>query len=272
VNPTARNALITLVVVLLVTVCWHGGLDRHAQRATDQTFTRALTTFAIARTLNGVISVAQGTEIAVTPVGIGVALKVGEILDPLNDLIERFSWLLLIASASLGTQILLTEIFSEIWLNLIVSVTAGAFILSLWVKTPPGLGTLLTRVCLITLFTRFVVVATTLISSWIDLAFLEPRQTLAEAQITVTARQIETLNETPDANPELMDRIDQWVDQGSQALDVRRQVDELKRRAESTIGEIINLIVVFFVQTVLVPIVVLFGLMKAFGALLPLRR
>ena len=51
----------------------------------------ALVTFAVARTLNGVISAAQGTEVALEPGGVGVVLSVGEVLDPINDLIERFS-------------------------------------------------------------------------------------------------------------------------------------------------------------------------------------
>ncbi|MDA1077087.1 MAG: hypothetical protein O3A63_20430, partial [Proteobacteria bacterium] len=252
-----KSSLITLLVVGLVGVCWHGGLDRHAEQATEKTFNRALATFAVARTLNGVISVAQGTEIAITPVGVGVALKVGEILDPLNDLIERFSWLLLIASASLGTQILLTQIFSEVWLNALVTVTSIAFLTSLWAWPAGKAHGLITRVALITLFTRFTVVATALLTTWVDAAFLEPRQTQAETQITTTTRQIESMREDPQADPELLDQLSSWMDSGRQALDVRAQVNRLKLRAESTIGEIINLIVVFFVQTVLVPVAVL---------------
>ena len=59
---------------------------------------------AVARTLNGVISVAQGTEVALEPGGVGVNLTVGQILDPVNDLIERFSAVMLVASSSLGLQ------------------------------------------------------------------------------------------------------------------------------------------------------------------------
>ena len=49
---------------------------------------------------------------AAAPAGVGVTITAGEILDPLNDLIERFSWLVLMASASLGTQLVLTDIFA----------------------------------------------------------------------------------------------------------------------------------------------------------------
>jgi hypothetical protein len=71
--------------------------------------------FAVARTLNGVISAAQGTEVALEPGGVGVVLSVGEILDPINDLIERFSAVMLIAASSLGLQALLLNILQGSW-------------------------------------------------------------------------------------------------------------------------------------------------------------
>jgi hypothetical protein len=56
-----------------------------------------LTVYALARGLNAVISVAQGTEMSIEPMGVGLTLTPGEILDPLNDLIEQVSSVLLIA-------------------------------------------------------------------------------------------------------------------------------------------------------------------------------
>lgn len=38
---------------------------------------------------------AQGTELSIEPMGVGVILTLGELLDPLNDLIEQFSNVLL---------------------------------------------------------------------------------------------------------------------------------------------------------------------------------
>ncbi len=59
-------------------------VDRSGESQLDVAFTRALIGFGIARTLNGVISVAQGTEFAGQPAGIGVNFAPGEILDPVN--------------------------------------------------------------------------------------------------------------------------------------------------------------------------------------------
>ena len=84
-------------------------IDEHADADLEALFQRALITFALARTLNGVISAVQGTELALQPAGVGLTLTPGEILDPVNDLVERFSWILLGATISLGIQqVLLT--------------------------------------------------------------------------------------------------------------------------------------------------------------------
>ena len=60
-------------------------LDQQAARNYETLFQRALVTFALARGLNGVISVAQGTEVAVEPGGMGVNFTVGEILEAHPD-------------------------------------------------------------------------------------------------------------------------------------------------------------------------------------------
>ena len=85
------------MLISLIALSWTQLLDQPAQAGTAATLKRALATYAIARGLNGVISVAQGTEIAIQPVGVGLTISAGEILDPLNDLVEHFSWLVLVA-------------------------------------------------------------------------------------------------------------------------------------------------------------------------------
>lgn len=45
---------------------------------------------------------AQGTEVAVEPAGVGVIFTPGQILDPVNDLLEQFSNLMLAASVAFG--------------------------------------------------------------------------------------------------------------------------------------------------------------------------
>ena len=65
---------------------------------------KAIATFAIAKTLNASISFLQGTEIEGSLVFASATFSVGEILDPLNDLVERFSWIMLASAVALGIE------------------------------------------------------------------------------------------------------------------------------------------------------------------------
>ncbi|MCW8892648.1 MAG: hypothetical protein OQL18_04955, partial [Deltaproteobacteria bacterium] len=85
-------------------------VDQSATEQIDESLGRALTTFALARATNGVISVIQESELAVSPAGVGLNLALGQVLDPLNDMVERFSWVMLVALTSLGVQRFLIEI------------------------------------------------------------------------------------------------------------------------------------------------------------------
>ena len=75
-----KIALGVLVAVLLVGM-YSGWLDEPAKEYTEQGLKRVLITYAVARGLNGLISVAQGTEISVEPVGVGMTFTPGQILD-----------------------------------------------------------------------------------------------------------------------------------------------------------------------------------------------
>ena len=92
--------LSTLLALGLVILALAGPLDRLGLSQTQAGFTRALVTYGLVRAMNGVISVAQGTELALEPAGIGVTFTPGEILDPINDLVERFALVLLVAATT----------------------------------------------------------------------------------------------------------------------------------------------------------------------------
>lgn len=260
-----RRGLATLLLAGVVALSWSQILDTTAREDTGATLKRALATFAIARGLNGVISVAQGTELAVQPVGVGVTMTVGEILDPLNDLVESFSWLALLACVSLGTQLLLAEVVVNPWVNGLVSAAAAIYLAALWWPGGTDLARPLWRALTLIVFARFLFALVALATGWTDQAVLAERQEAALARIETTQSHIEALQEVPPASletpaggpPSMLDRLGEFIDDQRQALNVRAQLTALTDRVEGAIGELINLIVVFTVQTILVPVAAL---------------
>lgn len=252
------RVFLTAGLLTLVAASWSGFLDNNAQTTTEASFKRALATFALARGLNGVISVAQGTEIAIQPVGVGLTITAGEILDPLNDLVERFSWLALVACASLGTQMLMTELLSNVWISSLLSVTVLAYLFVLW--WPKGFAgrEILLKICLLLVFTRFVFTVVTLASGWINSAVLVDRQEASMERIAQTTENIELL-QVEDTDASLLERFSTFLDEQRQVFDVRAQLLALKERVESAIEALVDLIIVFVVQTLILPILGLFA-------------
>ena len=76
---------LTLLFLLAAGLIATQALDEQGQHYTNEALKRSLVTFGVARGLNGVISVAQGTEVALQPAGIGLTFTPGQILDPLNE-------------------------------------------------------------------------------------------------------------------------------------------------------------------------------------------
>ena len=76
-----HKALWTAFALAICLLAFTGVADELSESYAATALERAFVTWAVARGLNGVISVAQGTEIALEPGGVGVNLTVGQILD-----------------------------------------------------------------------------------------------------------------------------------------------------------------------------------------------
>ncbi len=273
--PKTTRIFATVATALLVALAWHGALDRLVAEHSDTGMNRCITTYALARTLNGALSVAQGTEIAFQPVGVGVTLTAGEILDPLNDLVERFSTLVLVAVASIGVQMLLGELFGTAWVSVATTAAAACLLWHIWLSRLPRL---LVGACVSVVFARFIFVLAGLAGMWIDNAVLHERQAQAFDELSavsqsVAAAQAPDLPESADApDGGLLDRFGRALGDAGRDFGWQQRLDELRTRAERGISAVINLIIVFVLQTIVIPIAAvwlsLIGLKAMLGTLI----
>ena len=115
------QVVIGFAVLVVLGLNWMPGLDQRAEEYLVDAMADNLLIYATARSLNGIISVVQSIELSVS-LGAGVAVNLGEILDPLNDLIERFSAFVLYGLAGLGLQKLVLIATSGLVMKVVTTV------------------------------------------------------------------------------------------------------------------------------------------------------
>ncbi len=237
-------------------------IDQKASADYEQLFQRAFVTFALARTINGVISVVQGTEVALQPAGVGVTLTPGEILDPVNDLVERFSWVMMGATISLGIQNVLLDVSAWWLIQLLMTALAAWLLIRLWYpgENPGKYNLILKRVFLMLLFIRFAVPVMLIANDLLYQQFLEQRYQQSTEVITRAGEELESLSAQADAeiaeeaDSGMLESISRAWNNTLDSVDMSARLDRMQERAGEVIEHLIELSVVFVLQTGLLPV------------------
>ncbi len=257
-TPLARRILLLVSLAAVLLGAWMAPLDAPATRQVDAGLKRALVSFATARALNAVISVAQGTEMSLQPLGVGVTLAPGQLLDPVNDLVEKFSDLMLMASVAFGVQKLLI-IMGGYWLiSLLLTLAALGWVgLQLQRQRAPAW---LSGLLVVTLMLRFAVPVVTLGTDLLWQKFLAADYATSQQVMDAATGQVASLSPAPPASaeqPGWLDRMKGWVTPNGE---IKARFEQLKQAAEQAVEHIIKLIAIFVLQTLVIPLSLLWGL------------
>jgi len=274
---------LALALVTMLACSWIGPMDSFATERVDAGLKRALISFASARALNAVISVVQGTEVAIEPMGVGVSLSAGQILDPINDLIEQFSSLMLMASVALGIQRVLISIGGYWPISLVMAVVTFAWSWHYFRhKQPPAL---LSKIILILFMIRFTMPMVTIGTDVLFKQFLKDDLNASQLALNAAPGQVSTLvlleNKkitTPEIQPVPVppQNIGAWDDLknvvqngAANVVNVARnsfqvvahpsefyeqQFKKISEAAQKWTEHIIKLIVIFLLQTLIIPV------------------
>ena len=264
-----------LLVAALVACSWLAPLESAAGRTIDAGLKRALVSFAVARTLNAIISVAQGTQVSLQPMGVGVSLTVGQVLDPVHDVIEKFSTLMLIASVAFGVQKVLLAMGGHWLVSLLLTLAAGtwAVLLLRHQRAAPALSRVLSQALVVLLMIRFAIPVVTLGSDAVFQQFLARDYQASQLILDRTSVAVEKTSPAAATGPEnagLLDRMKTWA--AAQNTAWKERLDGLKQAAEQATEHVIKLMVIFLLQTLVVPLGLLWMLVGAMrGVLRSLR-
>lgn len=149
-------------------LAWLGGVDTLSDDHLDLALGAAGAVYATARGINALVSVLQGTELDL----VFITFTIGEILDPVNDLIERFSSVVLFAIGAIAAQKVLLVMVSHSVFNYLLTAIA---VLTAWVyavRHPFWLEPL-AKAFVIAVFVRFALAIVVIGNYWVDYAFLQ---------------------------------------------------------------------------------------------------
>ncbi len=215
----------------------------------DNSMKEALYSFSVAKGLNGVISVVQNSYMDLTPAGVGVEFAAGEILDPLNDLVERFSLVMLYSITVIGVLKILNYADLYISVKLLLPIAIILFMLGIWFKD--FFIKYAIKITFLSLALSLVVPFYVTLNNVFYENFLKDKYETSIAKLKKTTEEIKSVNiEKVEKKRDLLSYITNTVTK----FDLQKRVDALKSKLKDIGDYIVNILIIFIFQSVVLPI------------------
>jgi hypothetical protein len=202
-NPKTRQiAAKSAIAILLAIVLFFSsgvqipGIDSTADSYFKDSITKAGVSYGVCRVINATVSVIQESSLQLEPAGIGLSLAVGQIVDPINDMVERLSNVLVMSIASLGVQ----ELAYEISITIVPRILAILLLflsLLIWFKNTRvlKLQKILMSVMVIAAIARFCLPISSLANEFLQKTFFEDKIIAANEKLTASTADIDQLED-----------------------------------------------------------------------------
>ena len=236
-----KEGLIGLLLLALILSYYLFDYDRTVSQFIDRASERTLAAFALARGINAVISVIQEIEIGFT-LGVSANISPGQILDPVNDLIERFSLVMLVAATVFWIMRLAGSLLygpDTLWLMGLLF-AAGLLLVRSRHAALGTLGELLQRLTSILMMLLVFVVTTPLLVEIVH------ESDLIRSQYDATSRELsEAKGKLEEMNLEIESSIGEKVN---------RYIEQAETIADDISRQVVIQIAVFVLETLLIPL------------------
>jgi hypothetical protein len=249
-------------------------LDATTDSYFKESITKAGVSYGVCRIINATVSVIKESSLEVEPAGIGLSLAIGQIVDPINDMVERLSDVLVMSITSLGVQ----ELLYEISVTLVPSIMAVVLLLLsllVWLENDRlvKVQKILINVLVIASIARFCLPVSSIANQFLQDHFFEDKIVKANAEL---ARGTVDLGQLNDVHLPKYDGIIGTIENGTSYL--KQKTIDFKRAIEITIennGLIIENLLrltflylgVFVIQVLVLPLLIFWFMMKIVNVL-----
>jgi len=272
-NGSSKKLKTTLLLLLISTLFFSTsfiklpGIDRIADDYFSESIKAATVAYATTRGVNAVVSVVKESHLELAPAGVGVTIAAGQILDPIDDMTERLSSVLVAAIASLGIQKLGFEVSEAISFKAIAILLLLTIPL-LWMgSTSTPLVQTAIKLSLILLLLRFMLPASALISDSLYSNWLQPDMEHSMQKLSVVSEKYHEMSSmTPEEGRGFFSSLTAGASDNVERT--RLAFLNMVENAENIIASLLNLMTVyltiFIVQVLMLPLSMLWLLVSLF--------
>lgn len=250
--------MLALFVAFLPMPSWFENQDSTDQYF-EQSLQQTLTAYAAVRVLNASVSVIQESQVQVQPAGMGLSLALGQMLDPLNDMTERASDVLVWSAASLGIQKLIYEMTDAVFRPLLSVLLVFLGFCYLCAFKKPGLAwpNQVLRLSVALIILRIFLPVSAFTSEQLQQHFFTPKINAAYSAIHLSFNP-DSLGSMPQPPESTWDKLTGAKQNFSEKADVLRQAfKELVQKADTFVDNLLLLMTLFlglFLLQLLLPI------------------
>ncbi len=250
-----RQLMVALIILLIVAVSWSGYIDRQTESYVNQATVQALAAFATARVLNAGISVAKSVQM-----GALVSVQPLEVLDPVHDLVEQYSAIMKLAIGSLVIQKVLLEIVATGFFKILLSLLAVLLLASLFVGNG-HFSSMMFRFFLLACLVRFLLILVVGLNGLVDTVYVnnKTQQNMVELEILSQEVDVLTASNVP-AETSWHSGITSKLSAAKDLINL----ENLKKKAEVAVPAMLNLMALFMLKTLILPLTFLWILLRGF--------
>jgi hypothetical protein len=227
-------------------------LDQTAQETVRGVMLRAGAAFAISKTINAALSFAQEITLSAS-VFVGASVNPVRFLEPVNNLVDQFALVMLLAAAAAAAIEILLALGTVLGARLILPLALVLLALSQLFPSRPAAARLArigASAMLLALVLRLVLPFALALTGALSDRFLEERYVRATAGIEQVERRAEDAAGQAAADPSLFRQSREWTES------IWRTTALIGESFDSLFEDVVTLVTVFLLETVLLPLAI----------------
>lgn len=236
-------------------------LDKNTDTYFSESMTKAGLAYGVCRVVNASVSVLKESQIQIEPAGLGVSLAAGQVLDPLDDMTERASDILVTAIVSLGIE----KIVYELCVAFAPAIIAFAIIIFVAVSFIKGdRATAVRRIVLKTIIllavARLCLPTSSLINAYLHENYFSPQIVKIKDELAMNSPEMERLKDMsmPEADGVLETVRSGFGFVGEKTSDLGKALKAMIRNKGNMVSNLLKLsyfyVAIFVLQVIILPI------------------